>query len=62
MTDDTRTARSALYREKAAGCRRSAAEAGTPGARDDYLRMAMEWDKLADEVDAWSLTLGPGAP
>jgi hypothetical protein len=61
MIPDTRTDRATHYRQQAAVCRRSAEEAATPGARDDYLKMAGEWDVLANEVSEWAVRLGEGA-
>ncbi|MGE4064957.1 MAG: hypothetical protein AB7E79_16450 [Rhodospirillaceae bacterium] len=52
--DDTRLGRAQRYRTHAATCRVHAAMAESESAREDYLRMAREWDKLAAEVTAWA--------
>jgi hypothetical protein len=47
---DLRRGREARHREEAALCR-SAAERATSGDhRDAFLKLALEWERLADEV------------
>jgi mannose/cellobiose epimerase-like protein (N-acyl-D-glucosamine 2-epimerase family) len=38
----------AFYRHQADVARESAARASTPGHREEFLRLAAEWDRLAD--------------
>jgi hypothetical protein len=49
MADETYTA--AYYREQAVEARQSADKAVTQGNRDGYLKLAADWDRLADEID-----------
>ena len=49
MTDRSYTA--VYYREQAEDARQSAAKAMTQENRDGYLKLAADWDRLADEID-----------
>jgi uncharacterized alpha-E superfamily protein len=42
---------SALYRENAEDCHEQATKARTAESKDGWLRIAEEWQKLADEMD-----------
>jgi hypothetical protein len=42
---------------KAAACRAFAEAAAGPVARAEWLQAAAQWDKLADEVEAWRARL-----
>jgi hypothetical protein len=42
----------AYYREQAEEARHGAAKPVNEESREDYLRLAVSWDKLADETDS----------
>lgn len=51
MSDTTHEMSSALYRENAEDCHEQATKARTAESKDGWLRIAEEWQKLADEMD-----------
>jgi hypothetical protein len=45
-----------LYRHNADDCRQRSLQARTPADKANWLKIAEEWQKLAEEVDAASMT------
>jgi hypothetical protein len=52
MSDTTHEISSELYRANAEDCRQHAIRARTPEGTAGWLKIAEEWQKLADEIDA----------
>jgi hypothetical protein len=47
-----------FYRQRAEDMRRQAERAISPHLRETYLRIAVDWERMADEVRAKEATLG----
>jgi hypothetical protein len=52
MSDTTNEMSSELYRKNAEDCHQRATKARTPEGKAGWLKIAEEWQKLADEMDA----------
>jgi hypothetical protein len=50
------------YRAQARSFERQAAEARRADARDEYLKLAILWNQLADESERMERQAGPAAP
>ena len=46
----------AYYREQAEEARQSASKALTRESRDGYLKLAADWEKLADDIEAGTVS------
>jgi hypothetical protein len=44
-----------LYRHNADDCRKRSLQARTPADKANWLKIAEEWQKLAEEVDAFNV-------
>jgi hypothetical protein len=52
MSDNTHEISSELYRKNAEDCLLRTTKARTPEGKAGWLKIAEEWQKLADEMDA----------